>query len=437
MSDNIFTVSELNGYIKDVINAGFPQIVWICGEIQGFDRNKNKNHIFFELVEKDEKSKDVKARVGVVLWEFKKAQINQILRKSENAFELKDDIEVKLACKVDYYVPHGAVRLVVESIDPVYTLGKLAQEKQKLIALLKAKGVLDKNKQLALPTVPLNIGLITSDDSAAYNDFMSELKKSGFSFNVYLRNTLMQGKKAEADTVQALKELQQIKTLDVIVITRGGGSISDLSCFDSQIITEAVANANIPILSGIGHEINITITDLAAHTFAKTPTAIAQFIVGRVQEFVDKLNDSLDLVLRGSETLLERNKKKLINDAVSIQTKMREFFKEHHTLIARLGEAMKQKSLKLLASEKQRVSRFTDNLTRETKNCFRKENDKVNNIEKVVRALHPENILKRGFSITRDQAGKAVKSIKQVKEGDTLTTQVVDGNIENKVVKII
>ena len=117
--------------------------------------------------------------------------IQEILDKAENAFQLKDDIEVKFLCKVDFYPPHGAVRLIVESIDPVYTLGKIAQERQRLIALLKKKGVLKKNKQLILSDVPLTIGLVTAFDSAAYNDFISELQKSHFAFKVFFVNSLI------------------------------------------------------------------------------------------------------------------------------------------------------------------------------------------------------------------------------------------------------
>ena len=163
MNKEFLTVSELNILIKDVLNYGFPNAVWICGEIQGFDRNRDKKHIFFELCEKDPASKDITARIGLVIFAGRKNYIDEILKSSENAFQLKDDIEVKFLCRVDFYPPHGAVRLTVESIDPVYTLGKIAQERQKLIALLKQKGTLEKNKSLALPLVPLNIGLITSE----------------------------------------------------------------------------------------------------------------------------------------------------------------------------------------------------------------------------------------------------------------------------------
>jgi exonuclease VII large subunit len=106
---------------------GFPQSLWVCGEIQGFDRNKSKKHIFFDLCEKDPDSKSIVARIGLVIFDRRKNHLNEILTASENAFKLKDDIEVKFLCKVDFYPPHGAMRLIVESIDPVYTLGKIAQ----------------------------------------------------------------------------------------------------------------------------------------------------------------------------------------------------------------------------------------------------------------------------------------------------------------------
>jgi len=255
MTDEFLTVSELNNYIKDVINAGFPQALWVCGEIQGYDRNKSKDHVFFDLVEKDLDSQKIIAKIGVVIFSNRKEHINSLLAKSENAFELKDDIEVKFSCQVDFYPPHGAVRLIIENIDPVYTLGKLAQERQKLILKLKEKGLFEKNKEFKLPLVPLNIGLITAEDSAAYNDFLSEINKSGYGFKVYVRNTLMQGKRTERDVVKALDELENVKSLDVIVITRGGGSIADLSFFDSEKIAVRIAKAKLPIFSGIGHEL--------------------------------------------------------------------------------------------------------------------------------------------------------------------------------------
>jgi len=165
MRKEFLKVSELNSLIKEVVTYGFPSSLWICGEIQGFNRNRSKKHIFFELCEKNLDSKDIVARIGMVIFAGRKSYINEVLKNVENAFELKDDIEVKFLCKIDFYAPHGAVRLIVENIDPVYTLGRIAQQRQKLIAELKSKGTLEANKKIPLSPVPLKIGLITSGDS--------------------------------------------------------------------------------------------------------------------------------------------------------------------------------------------------------------------------------------------------------------------------------
>ena len=305
MSDEFLTVSELNHYIRDVLNSGFPKALWVCGEIQGYDRGKDKKHVFFELCEKDPATRDITARIGLVIFAQARPRIEAILKRAENAFELKDDIEVKFLCKVDFYPGHGQVRLIVEAIDPVHTLGKIAQDRQRLIALLKQKGILDKNKQLPLGDVILNIGLITSYDSAAYHDFISELKRSGYAFKIFLINSIMQGKNTESSVIKALKVLESIREVDVIVITRGGGSIAELSCFDSEKIAMAIARSVIPVLSGIGHEINTTVTDLAAHTFAKTPTAIAKFLVERLKEFIEGVDERQERIMEALRQALK------------------------------------------------------------------------------------------------------------------------------------
>src|SRR5476651_796660 len=218
MSDEFLTVSELNQFIRDVLSSGFPQAVWVCGEIQGYDRGKDKKHVFFELCEKDPLTRDITARIGLVIFAQARPRIDAILKKAENAFELKYAIEVKFLCKVDFYPGHGQVRLIVEAIDPIHTLGKIAQDRQRLISLLKQKGVLDKNKQLRLPDVILKVGLITSYDSAAYHDFISELKRSGYAFKVFMVNAIMQGKNTEVSIIKALSLLEKTDEVDVIVI---------------------------------------------------------------------------------------------------------------------------------------------------------------------------------------------------------------------------
>lgn len=436
MNKEYLRISELNQLIGGAIHASFPQPLWICGEVQGYNRNRSKNHIFFELIEKDPDSKNIIAKIGLVLFAGRKAHIQSILKQSENAFALKDDIEVKLACSIDFYPPHGVVRLIVESIDPTYTLGKFAQEKQKLIALLKKKGTLDKNKQLGLTSVPLCLGLVTADDSAAYNDFRSELARSGFAFEVYLRNALMQGKSSEKDICKAIDELGKIKNLDAIVITRGGGSIADLSWFDSQAIAEKIAACPVPVLSGIGHEINITITDMAAHTYAKTPTAIAQFLVNRVQIFLDEIDEKLEEITSGAQEIIEEEKQRLKDSAVSLQNSTRSYLKDHNEKIIRFQEILRQKPGSLLKNKAKMVADRRAVLKKITASYFSSKRVTLNGYKRMIDNFDPVNTLKRGFSITRTQDGKVLKDIGFIHPGEKLTTEVAGGVITSEIKKI-
>jgi exodeoxyribonuclease VII large subunit len=434
MENNQFlTVSQLNGHIKEVLNMGFPSGVWVCGEIQGYNRSRDKAHVFFELCEKDVISKDVLARIGLVIFSGRKTHIEQMLKSAENAFSLKDDIEVKFFCKIDFYPPHGAVRLIVESIDPIYTLGKIAQEKQRLIALLREKGTLEKNKQLAVATVPLVLGLITSHDSAAYNDFISELQSSGYGFQVFCRNTLMQGKVASADVCQALDELMQIKSLDAIVITRGGGSIADLSCFDSQAIAEKIAGSRLPIFSGIGHEINITITDLAAHTYQKTPTAIAQLITSLVKNFLDSTEAKVEEIIERGSNYLRQEKRHLRNNALDVQNSTEDFLKQHHLELTLRQQRLKQNPLQLLEKKMLKIAADQITFVKDIRNRFKAEALRLKNVERLVELASPINTIKRGFSIARLADGTLLRSAKQVKLKDVLIVELFDGKVTSTV----
>lgn len=431
----LLTVSELNGLIKEVVNYGFPNALWVCGEIQNFDRNRHKNHIFFELCEKDPASKDIVARVGLVIFAGRKAYIDDILKNAENGFSLKDDIEVKFLCRVDFYPPHGAIRLMVESIDPIYTLGKIAQERQKLIALLQKQGVLDKNKTLPLPVVPLHVGLITSYDSAAYNDFISELKRSGIGFNVSLINSLMQGKGAEASVCRALEQFSAMDGFDVIVITRGGGSIAELSCFDSRLIAERIAANRYPVLSGIGHEINTTITDLAAHTYAKTPTAIAQFLVTLVLDYLGMLDDKMDAVLELAQKKISDQSKQLRLLAIALQRQMTVFLSEHEEILNRLATQAADFPRQRLTAELKVISQYRAALIGSANTSLVNARLQAKNYSKMIDLISPKNILRKGFTITRNSQGAVIRRLKDVKENEHTVTEVLDGFIHSEVLE--
>jgi exodeoxyribonuclease VII large subunit len=426
------TVSELNNFIRDVLNSGFPAAVWICGEVQEL---RDKKHLYFTLSEKDPESNAIVAKIGVTIWANTRPRIEAILKKAENSFALKDDIEVKLLCKVDFYPPFGQVRLVVEGIDPTYTLGKIAQDRQRLILALKQKGILDKNKQIEMPRLPLFIGLITSYDSAAYHDFVHELKKSRYTFHVRLVDCLMQGKNSEVSVSKAIKFLNQREDIDVIVITRGGGSITELSCFDSQMIAEAVAASRLPVLSGIGHEINTTITDLAAHTFAKTPTATAQYIVGRVQEFLSHLQEKQEFLLNLLERTLDERRQYVKHQAMTLRQSTMGLIHTQQNMLSRMTETFKRLPVSLVKESKKQSLQWVVDLKKTIHLRLQTSKTKIQSYQKLVDVADPKNTLKRGFSITRDSKGKVIKSVKNL-QLNHMTTQVADGIIKSNVVEI-
>lgn len=429
-----FTVSELNQVIQRVIQTGFPDEVWVCGEIQGYDRSRTKKHIFFDLCETNAETKDIAARIGLVIFAGKKFVLQQILEECGNPFVLKDDIEVKFLCRVDFYPPHGSMRLVVEGIDPSYTLGKIAAEKQRLIAVLKKNGTLEKNKQRPLPDVPLRIGLISSYDSAAYNDFLAELSASGFGFQVIYRNTLMQGKAAQEDVCSALQELYDHAThCDVIVITRGGGSIADLSCFDSQRIAEMIARSPVPVISGIGHEIDLTITDLAAYAYQKTPTAVAKFLVSHVQSALEQMDRRVEELLSLSVQHMREEKSSLWQVTSDLQQGIQSLLKNHHYAMIRVQAVLARDPRRVISDSDEHLRRLWDRVQDAAKHVLKGQCDHVEHCGRFIHASDPVRICRRGFSITRTDDGRVIRSIQDVRKKSQIMTQLPDGHIQSTV----
>ncbi len=427
MSENFLTISELNNFIRDVLKSGFPQAIWVCGEIQ--ELREKSGHLYFTLSEKDENTQTIVAKMGVSIWANTRLRIESILAKAENPFQLKEDIQVKLLVQVDFYPPFGQIRLIAQSIDPLFTLGKIAQERLKLIAQLKKEGILDLNKQLSLPLVPLRIGLITSHDSAAYHDFTDELKRSGFGFQVRLIDSIMQGKNTEQSIVQALQELGDLNWCDIIVITRGGGSVTDLSAFDNAAIAKAISQCPVAVITGIGHEINTSIADLAAHTTTKTPTATAQWLIGRVQDFCTILKEREEKLVRLSTDLIDGEQRRLKDLAQGLKQATQELVKQHQTRLLNLTSTLLKHPLIVLKENRRRVQEQGENLKKTIRLNLENKHTKISAYKKLIEMADPKNTLKRGFSITRTAEGKVVKSLKDVKHATHIRTQVVDGEI--------
>lgn len=430
-TEKVYTVLELNNAVKKLIRMEFPDYVWVCGEIQDL---RDRGTINLNLVQKHAEADELIAQVNAVIFENIRPQITKRIKETDGAFELKKDIEVKLLCKVDLYVKTGKFSLTVIDIDPVYTLGKMAQSRQRIIEELKAKGLLERNKLLSIPQLPLKIGLITSPDSAAYHDVVDEFKKSGFGFKLWLYGCYMQGKLVETDVLTALNFFNNLceDELDVIMIARGGGSTADLSWFDNKKIAEAVALLRFPLLSAIGHEINTSITDMVAHTFVKTPTKGAQFLIERVQSFLDNLSKLGDEISLRALRFLEMSKKELETQAVKMDSAVPRYFQFQKELLLSQRVNMHNLVKSALGTKKQELLTSKEMLEFHIHKFFKDTLEGLKYREAKIKLLDPRNILKRGYSITYKDK-RAIKSIDDINENDIIETVIYQGEILSEV----
>jgi len=403
-----YTILELNTEIKQVLWGSFPELIWVRGEISDFDKNKNKKHIYFVLQEKNPDKDQIISQIPTTIFN---SDINRILKKFQEANlgnELKDGIEVRVLCKLDLWPPHGHYNIIIKDIDPEYTLGKLAQSREAIIQYLRSKNLLDKNKRTFLPLVPQIVGLISQLDSEGYTDFISELKKSRLYFKIRFYNASVQGEKVESEICEALDYFNQQQNVDAVVIVRGGGSKTDLSWFDNKKIAEKIAFMQPPVITGIGHKTDFTITDMVAFSFQQTPSIAATFLIERINDFLGRI-DSLSVEIahnsqnltklelqnlieikkqinRESNLFLERDKEELKENRKNLLFYYKEFFKN-------IREAIKQYSLRIDSSD-------------------------------------PINIIRLGFSVSKIR-GKTIKSIKDARIGQNMITTISDGEIKS------
>jgi exodeoxyribonuclease VII large subunit len=275
-----FSVVELNSRVRDSLRRAFTDEVWVRGEAQNLSRS-SAGHTYFSLVEKVAGRGDrVQGRLDVALFRDDRRAVTRALAEVPGA-ELGNDVEVRIRGRVTVYPPTGRYQLVMTGIDPVFTVGGIAANRERVLRALAADGLLDANGRLELAPVPLRVGLITSSGSAAYHDFVHELEASGYAWRVTVVDVRVQGAAAARRIKWALGQLAQLD-LDAVVLARGGGSRTDLAAFDTDLVARAIAGMPVPVITGVGHETDRSVADDVAYRACKTPTACAQLLTARV-----------------------------------------------------------------------------------------------------------------------------------------------------------
>lgn len=297
-----YTLSELCAEIGDALDESLAPSYWVQAEISSL--SEKGGHLYLELVESGgtsaKQSVGAIAKMRATCWAGTKELI-QAYFEAETGQVLQAGMAVLVEAEVHFHAVYG-LSLSIVGIDPRYTVGDLARQRQLTIVQLQADGLLDAQQLLPLPTLIRRIAVISSPGAAGYGDFMHQLEESGYRFETQLFGATMQGEGAEKSIIAALEAIEeQAKHFDAIAIIRGGGAVTDLHCFDSYTLCAVCAQCSLPILSGIGHTRDVSVLDLVAHEALKTPTAVAEWLIHRQEEQMGRIADLIVRLHRTAE----------------------------------------------------------------------------------------------------------------------------------------
>ncbi|MEM9562074.1 MAG: exodeoxyribonuclease VII large subunit [Actinomycetota bacterium] len=407
--EDTLSVTQLCARIDDAVSGAFPDEVWVQGAISGLTRSGN-GHVYFDLVDQTgEIGATTGATLPVALFASTRQLVNRILRKA-GGVRMHDGIEIRIRGRVAYYPPQGRVQLIMSLIDPQFTLGQQAEARTALLEKLSADGLLDRNSELALPALPLRVALVTSEGSAACADFVDELFASGHPFRVTLLDSRVQGPEAVPSLADAIGATARLD-VDAVVVTRGGGARGDLVAFDHERVATAVARCPHPVIVGVGHEIDRSVTDEVAHTSAKTPTACAGVLVAAVDAFVGRLDTATGRLGALAGLHLSSAQDRLAADGAR--------------LIRSAGRTVDRSRLEL--------THAGHRLTRAPALAEERQESRLAMASTRLAAVDPAVALRRGWTITRTADGRLVRSVDDVSDGSELRTTTMDGMIASRV----
>ena len=425
-SNPTYTVGELAEAINAELRRGFHDGVWVLGEIDGL--SNRGPHTYFSLIERTNGDKAV---LNVQLFAPAKRNLTPLLKK--NRLELRNGMKVRIFGYLDFWAAGGRLGLKMTGLDPRYTLGEIAQTRDEVMRRIVAEGLLDANRRQLLSAVPLRVGVVSSLDSAAWHDFHDELLQSGFAFELVVADTRVQGDMAVPMVAGAIGTLARRRDLDVIVVIRGGGARNELAVFDAEVIARTIATSPTPVLTGLGHEIDRTVADEVAHTSLKTPTACAGELVERVRAYCSATEERWSSVQHRA-TLITTSA------LTDLGERAHRVARRTHSAVGRADERLAARSQRLAARAPQVLQRSTDllqtraeQLTSRSHAALDRQVARLDVLRARVAAVDPAVQLARGWTITRTDNGRLIRSASDVDVGDGLVTHVADGTVTSTV----
>lgn len=415
MEDKYISVEELNNIIKNKLDRDYElQNIFLRGEVSNLTKHGN-GHYYFTL-------KDENARIAAVMFRSSVKNLD---------FNVESGIKVLAAGRISAYMPSGQYQIIVEEMHPD-GLGKLYLEYEKLKKKLAAEGLFDPKHKKPIPAMPELVGIITAPKSAAIRDILSTFKRRWPLTKTILFPALVQGEGSEESLIENFKKAQEYP-LDLIIIGRGGGSIEDLWSFNSEALAREIYNSKIPVISGVGHEIDTTICDLVADKRAPTPTGAAEMAVKDQKNFFSYLNGYYIRLGQAMSQSIKLKREKLNNLSHAFVLKNpKNIYEGHIQKLDHLEMKINNLFVNIFNDKKNQYELLKSSYKHALTTYINKKNQRFDLIINKLEALSPLNTMKRGYSIIyKDE--KIIKSVKSLKKDDVLELKLSDGEKKAKV----
>lgn len=428
---DILSLRELNARIKRLLNNPAVTNCWVRADLS--DVHVRGGHCYCELIEKDEQTGSILARIRGIIWRSSYYAINAKFR-AVTGQDLGDGMKVLLMASVNYHEQFG-ISLIINDIDPSYTLGDMERQRREIIARLQREGIFDDNRQLAFPDVPQRIAIVSAKGAAGYGDFINQLYRNPYKLKFYtaLFSAIMQGQNTVPTVLNALDSISKRQSeFDCVVIIRGGGSTADLHSFDNYELAKAVTQMPLPVLVGIGHDRDTTVLDFIAACRVKTPTAAAEWLIDRGANALAHIEDLSNRILEIARERLNAAHQKIQDYYTTIPLLASRLLSKQTAELNHLSQMVPVTANSRVTSCREKLVFILSSLTQASHTAIERAQLKLSAINDKIEILSPQNTLKRGYSLTTLN-GRTLTDASAVKPGDLLTTHLRKGEIHSTV----
>jgi exodeoxyribonuclease VII large subunit len=449
------TLTGLQNIIRDSIVLAMPGYYWVTAEIAEIKINYS-GHCYLEIIEKNPTGNNIRARARATIWAARYRSLRPLF-ESATGETLREGLKILLKATVEYHELYG-LSLNITEIDPAYTVGEMAMKRAEIIRRLTEEGIINMNGGHELPLLPKRIAVVSSSSAAGYTDFQRQLTGNsfGYSFVTELFNSPMQGEETERGIISALDLIAaRADSFDLVTILRGGGSSTDLHWFDNYSIAFHITQFPLPVITGIGHDKDITVTDIVAWEAFKTPTAVAAFLIERMHEtdvmistiagrfdqasksILVRSNSLLDSMARrilpATSTLIKTTRSTISSATMNLSTTSRRLTVTAETHLAVMKSALGSSTKRIINTTSLSLTNRQSSLITSSRLLISQKKEELNSREGQAKLADPQNILRKGFSMTK-RDGKIIKSALELQTGDHISTRFHDGAIESNVV---